>query len=78
LSGGLLTLAARGGRCVWLGRLQQDLNNETTTAGSDGLLAQWRWHDGWYDTGGTGGDFVRPDAQFRDRVTADGSSGLRA
>jgi putative glutathione S-transferase len=40
-----------------------------------GYLLNGRWHDGWYDTGGTGGDFVRPDAQFRDRVTADGSSG---
>jgi putative glutathione S-transferase len=36
------------------------------------------WQDVWYDTGHTGGAFVRTDAQFRDWVTADGSSGFPA
>jgi len=40
-----------------------------------GYLLEGVWKDGWYDTARTGGDFVRPQAQFRDRVTADGSSG---
>ena len=33
-----------------------------------GYLQAGKWHDGWYDTGRTGGDFVRPEAQFRDVV----------
>ncbi len=41
---------------------------------SMGLLIEGRWHDQWYDTQKTGGAFVRTEAQFRDRVTADGSS----
>ncbi len=36
-----------------------------------GLLIDGRWHDQWYDTRKTGGAFVRTEAQFRDRVTAD-------
>jgi glutathionyl-hydroquinone reductase len=43
-----------------------------------GYLLEGRWKDGWYDTGRTGGDFVRPEAQFRGGVTADGSSGYPA
>ncbi len=43
-----------------------------------GLLVDGVWQDRWYDTGKTGGRFVRADAAFRDRVTADGSSGFRA
>jgi putative glutathione S-transferase len=43
-----------------------------------GYLLDGQWKDGWYDTGRTGGDFVRPQAQFRDFVTADGSSGYPA
>jgi len=43
-----------------------------------GLLIDGRWHDEWYDTKKTGGRFVRTEAQFRDRVTADGSSGFKA
>lgn len=43
-----------------------------------GLLIDGVWHDEWYDTGKTGGAFVRTDAQFRDRVTANGSSGFPA
>jgi glutathionyl-hydroquinone reductase len=43
-----------------------------------GYLLDGLWKDGWYDTRRTGGDFVRPEGQFRDRVTADGSSGYQA
>jgi|SRR5271165_7317990 len=40
-----------------------------------GLLIDGKWHDQWYDTSSTGGQFVRKDAQFRNWVTADGKSG---
>jgi putative glutathione S-transferase len=40
-----------------------------------GLLIDGTWHDRWYDTGSSGGRFVRSDAQFRNWVTADGSPG---
>jgi len=43
-----------------------------------GMLVDGRWQDQWYDTGRTGGAFVRQESAFRDRVTADGSSGFRA
>ena len=43
-----------------------------------GLLVDGEWKDHWYDTKSTGGRFVRKSAQFRDRVTADGSSGFKA
>ncbi len=43
-----------------------------------GYLEKGVWHDGWYDTRASGGEFVRKAAQFRDRVTADGSSGYPA
>lgn len=43
-----------------------------------GLLVEGKWKDGWYDTRSTGGRFVRRDSAFRDRVTADGSSGFPA
>ena len=43
-----------------------------------GYLQNGVWHDGWYDTARTGGEFVRSSAAFRDRITADGSSGYRA
>jgi len=44
-----------------------------------GLLIDGAWHDEWYDTESTGGEFVRQDAQFRNIVTADGSGdGYRA
>jgi len=39
-----------------------------------GLLIDGRWHDQWYDTKSTGGAFVRSEAQFRDRLSADGST----
>ena len=40
-----------------------------------GLLIDGQWHDRWYDTGESGGRFVRSAAQFRNWVTADGSPG---
>jgi putative glutathione S-transferase len=43
-----------------------------------GLLIEGEWRDQWYDTSKTGGRFVRSDAQFRNAVTADGSSGFKA
>lgn len=43
-----------------------------------GLLIKGQWHDQWYDTDSHGGEFVRTDAQFRNWVTADGSSNFKA
>ncbi len=43
-----------------------------------GLLVDGEWKDQWYDTKSSGGRFVRKSAQFRHRVTADGSSGFNA
>ena len=43
-----------------------------------GLLVDGVWHDRWYDTGKTGGKFVRQNSQFRNWITADGSSGFKA
>ncbi|MBI2313713.1 MAG: glutathione S-transferase family protein [Betaproteobacteria bacterium] len=43
-----------------------------------GRLVEGVWEPGWYDTGATGGEFVREECQFRGRVSADGSSGYRA
>ena len=43
-----------------------------------GLLVDGKWRTDWYDTTKTGGRFERGAAKFRDRVTADGSSGFRA
>jgi putative glutathione S-transferase len=43
-----------------------------------GLLIDGEWRDKWYDTESTGGRFVRSEAAFRDRITADGSSGFKA
>lgn len=40
-----------------------------------GLLIDGQWHDRWYDTGSTGGRFVRGDARFRNWITPDGSPG---
>lgn len=40
-----------------------------------GRLVDGKWHDEWYDTESTGGEFVRQDSAFRNWVTADGSSG---
>jgi len=43
-----------------------------------GMLVEGTWTDRWYDTKSTGGRFVRSEAAFRDRVTADGASGFKA
>ena len=43
-----------------------------------GLLVEGKWRDEWYDTESSGGRFVRKDSAFRDRVSADGSSGFPA
>lgn len=40
-----------------------------------GLLVDGKWQDNWYDTKSSGGKFERSEAQFRNRVTADGSAG---
>jgi len=39
-----------------------------------GLLVNGTWHDQWYDTKKTGGEFKREDAQLRNWVTVDGSA----
>ncbi len=43
-----------------------------------GLLVDGVWRTDWYDTKRTGGRFLREPTKFRDRVTADGSSGFAA
>lgn len=40
-----------------------------------GLLIDGEWHDQWYDTESSGGQFERPETQFRNWVTPDGSPG---
>ena len=40
-----------------------------------GQLIEGRWSSEWYDTGKTGGRFVRGDAPFRNWITPDGSPG---
>ena len=40
-----------------------------------GLLVDGKWQDQWYETGKTGGRFVRKDVAFRNWVTADGAAG---
>ncbi len=40
-----------------------------------GLLIEGQWVDHWYDTQSTNGRFIRSEAQFRNWVTADGSTG---
>jgi putative glutathione S-transferase len=43
-----------------------------------GMLVDGVWRDVWYDTRMSDGAFVRAESAFRDRVTADGSSGFHA
>ncbi|MEM8676400.1 MAG: glutathione S-transferase family protein, partial [Cyanobacteria bacterium P01_G01_bin.67] len=43
-----------------------------------GLLIDGVWSDRWYDTKKTGGKFVRQISEFRNWITADGSSGFKA
>jgi len=40
-----------------------------------GLLIDGVWKDQWYDTKGSGGEFVRGESVFRNWVTSDGSPG---
>jgi len=40
-----------------------------------GLLIEGTWHDRWYDTKSSGGEFVRESAKFHNWITADGSPG---
>ncbi len=40
-----------------------------------GLLIEGRWHDQWYDTRKSKGEFLRTNSQFRNWITADGSAG---
>lgn len=40
-----------------------------------GLLIDGHWHDRWYDTKKTRGEFIRTEAQFRNWITPDGRSG---
>ncbi|MDP6745342.1 MAG: glutathione S-transferase family protein [SAR324 cluster bacterium] len=40
-----------------------------------GLLIKGRWHDQWYDTRKSKGEFLRTNSQFRNWITADGSAG---
>ncbi|MBL6946625.1 MAG: glutathione S-transferase family protein [Rhodospirillales bacterium] len=43
-----------------------------------GYLMDGVWKDEWYDTKTSGGRFQRSESQFRNRITADGSSGFPA
>jgi len=43
-----------------------------------GYMENGQWHEGWYDTRATQGEFVRTVAVFRGQVTQDGSSGYPA
>jgi glutathionyl-hydroquinone reductase len=40
-----------------------------------GLLVDGEWRDEWYDTGSTGGEFVRQDSAFRNWITPKGAPG---
>jgi len=40
-----------------------------------GLLVDGQWHDKWYDTESTGGEYKRQVQAFRSWITADGSGG---
>jgi len=43
-----------------------------------GYLENGQWHDGWYKTRATRGEFVRTTSAFRHWITADGSSACNA
>ena len=38
-----------------------------------GLLVEGQWQNRWYDTGESGGKFVRSQSQWRDWITRDGT-----
>ena len=39
-----------------------------------GYLLNGVWQDGWYDSEKTGGEFIRPEAAFRDRIVGNRSN----
>lgn len=43
-----------------------------------GLLIKGEWHDKWYDTSSTDGEFVRTDAQFRHVISDEAGAGYPA
>lgn len=43
-----------------------------------GYLKNGQWHEGWYDTQATQGEFIRTQAAFRNWITADRSSDYSA
>ena len=43
-----------------------------------GFLEKGKWNEGWYDTRANRGEFVRTTSQFRNWVSADGSTGFPA
>ncbi|RZI40280.1 glutathione S-transferase family protein [Herbaspirillum sp. HC18] len=43
-----------------------------------GYLENGQWHEGWYDTRATKGEFVRTTSAFRNRITEDGSGSYPA
>ena len=43
-----------------------------------GMMVEGAWRDDWYDTRVSAGAFVRPETAFRNRVSADGSTGFPA
>lgn len=43
-----------------------------------GYLENGQWHEGWYDTRATKGDFVRTTSAFRNWITEDGSGSYPA
>ena len=40
-----------------------------------GMLVEGKWQDVWYETGSSGGNYIREDAQFRNWISADGAPG---
>ena len=40
-----------------------------------GLLIDGKWHDRWYDTCSSSGEFIREESQLRNWITRDGSPG---
>lgn len=40
-----------------------------------GLIIDGKWHDQWYDTGSSKGEFVRQESRFRSWITPDGAPG---
>jgi glutathionyl-hydroquinone reductase len=74
--GQVAAAAAQLARPVWvilpaLSAIGQDLPSEAGFSFSTmGYLLKGEWHEGWYDTARSGGEFMRPEAQFRERISA--------